>query len=203
MRSCEVVIIWPNDMYPLNTASRTPKRQGWETPRERRRPHCYLDDPWVPRHMVNGDFLGRCKENHKGTILGCFLKWWYPHFTPQKWSFLIFLVGENAPWLLGKPTILGVAPPIFFSGKKTRKQKKQKKKTHTFHPRNPIIGRKKIQETHAAVLPQLQRSWLDWVGPPTKTLVICCCWMWDTLDLLKKTGVQGERELLESWIFPP
>ena len=29
-------------------------------------------------------------------IYGCFLKWWYPHFTPPKWSFLV-----------GKPMVVG------------------------------------------------------------------------------------------------
>ena len=32
-----------------------------------------------------------------------FLKWWYPHFTPQ----VMIIFSRKTPWLLGKPTILG------------------------------------------------------------------------------------------------
>ena len=124
----------------------------------------------------------------------------FPPFHPFHTPKMIIFSRRKPPWLLGKPAILGVAPPIIFRAKK---RENKNTKIHTFHPRNPIIGRKKNLDFHAAVFPQLQRSWLDWVGPPTKTLVICCCWMWDTLDLLKKFGVQGERELLESWMFHP
>ena len=39
---------------------------------------------------------------------GCFLKWWYPHFTPQN----DHIFSRENPWLLGKPTIFGGNPQM-------------------------------------------------------------------------------------------
>ena len=46
------------------------------------------------------------KNNKKETLWGCFLKWWYPHFTPQ----VMIIFSRKTPWLLGKPIILGFTP---------------------------------------------------------------------------------------------
>jgi len=47
-----------------------------------------------------------CEKNmlFLNLIYGCFLKWWYPHFTPQV---LIIFSRKTPMGLLGKPTILG------------------------------------------------------------------------------------------------
>ena len=48
--------------------------------------------------LLNEVPLTLLKKNRGVCIYGCFLKWWYPHFTPQN---------GKPMGLLGKPTILG------------------------------------------------------------------------------------------------
>ena len=52
---------------------------------------------------------------------GCFLQWWYPHFTPQV---LIIFSRRKPPWVCwGNPTILGVAPKSTTTEQRSNNQK--------------------------------------------------------------------------------
>ena len=54
-----------------------------------------------------GGEIKKSLKNHHLVIfqglVGCFLKWWYPHFTPQ----VLIIFSRKTQWLLGKPTIFG------------------------------------------------------------------------------------------------